>query len=506
MDNLYLKDKGGYFRTYINNIYYKENQFVNEKATEEDLPCFENIKHLLPMPIWEDHDESIKCYFKAWELAFCNLKKPSFGSGFISNYINPLFNGNVFMWDTVFMLMFGLYGIKAFDFQQSLNNFYKKQHPDGFICREISESTGDDLFHRYDPSSTGPNLLAWSEYAYYCFTGDIERLAKVFPVIAGYHQWFRNYRTWQDKSYYSSGWGCGMDNQPRIRGDYPFEFFHGFMSWIDITMQQLFSAYLIVKMSEILNKRNQAQEFEEEREHLYKLVNEKMWDEKKYYYFDKYADGTLSDVMSIGSYWALLANAVPSSNVKGFISHLKDANEFNRPHRIPSLAADNSYYKPSGNYWCGSVWSPTNYMVLKGLEMVGENALAREIALNHYSNVLKVFINDGAFYENYAPEYAGKGSMAVKDFVGWTGLSVINILFEFIFGIKPDFINRTIVWEVNITDEHGVENYPFGKNEIINLICRKRNNIMEEPMIEIKSNDPILLKVRWGNNEKIIHS
>ena len=51
---------------------------------------------------------------------------------------------------------------------------------------------------------------------------------------------------------------------------------------------------------------------------------------------------------------------------------------------------------------------PTNYMVLKGLEHVGKYDLAAEIAYNHYQNFLKVFIKDGTFYENYAPELVPK--------------------------------------------------------------------------------------------------
>ena len=146
-----------------------------------------------------------------------------------------------------------------------------------------------------------------------------------------------------------------MDNQPRIRGDYQFEFFHGFMSWIDTTLQMILSARLLVKMANVLSRMGEGEEFEREAENLCSLVNEKMWDHEKEFYFDKYADGTLSQVMSVGSYWALLADAVPAERLKGFLSHLGDRKSFNRPHRVPSLAANNTHYNPRGGYWCGSV-------------------------------------------------------------------------------------------------------------------------------------------------------
>lgn len=502
-DELYWKDKGGYFRTYINNSFFKENVFVKDIYSETELPDFTKIMNELPEPIWEDNKPAIDCYYKAWEIAFKNIKKPSIENGFTQNYIFPTFNGNIYMWDTVFMLMFGLYCTNIFPLQKSLNNFYSKQHSDGFICREITEE-GEDVFHRYDPSSTGPNLLAWSEWNYYNVTGDIDRLNKVFPVLAGYHRWLKNFRTWQDGSYYSSGWGCGMDNQPRIKQEYQFEFFHGFMSWIDITLQQLLSANLLVKISRVLNRKKDGKEFAEEAEKLFYLVNQKMWNDEKQFYFDKYADGSLSNVMSIGSFWALLADAVPKDKQQGFINHLRDINTFNRPHRIPTLAFNAIGYKKTGGYWCGGVWSPTNYMVLKGLDHIEEYKLVHEIGKNHFENVLEVYKNTGTLFENYAPEQITKGDTAVKDFVGWTGISAINVLFEFVFGIKPNVPKNQIVWNINLTSRHGIRNYPFSNGNRIDLICEERKNEEIEPEVQIKSNISFTLKLLWKNGEKII--
>ena len=134
----------------------------------------------------------------------------------MARFIDPAFNDCIFMWDSCFMTLFGRYGARAFPFVRTLDNFYAKQHPDGFICREIGRALGDDRFPRFDPSSTGPNVMAWAEWEHYRNFGDRDRLARVFPVLRAYHQWLRAYRTWPDGSYWSTGWGCGMDNQPRL--------------------------------------------------------------------------------------------------------------------------------------------------------------------------------------------------------------------------------------------------------------------------------------------------
>lgn len=163
-----------------------------------------------------------------------------------------------------------------------------------------------------------------------------------------------------------------------------------------------------------------------------------MWDEDIFYYYDRYANGKLNNVKSIGSYWALLADVLPADKINGFVAHLDNENEFKRPHRIPTLSYDHDWYDPHGNYWRGGVWSCTNYMVMRGLQKNGYYDLAFDIALNNVTNVAKVFETDQTLYENYAPEYIKRGGMSfpkykdrsLEDFVGWTGLTPISVMFE----------------------------------------------------------------------------
>jgi hypothetical protein len=64
--------------------------------------------------------------------AFRNIKPAGTESGFVANFIDTAFNDCLFMWDSAFILLFARYGSRAFDFQRTLDNFYAKQHPDGY--------------------------------------------------------------------------------------------------------------------------------------------------------------------------------------------------------------------------------------------------------------------------------------------------------------------------------------------------------------------------------------
>ena len=140
-------------------------------------------------------------------------------------------------------------------------------------------------------------------------------------------------------------------------------------------------------------------------------------------------------------------------------------------------------------------------MVLKGLRENGYGALAHIIACNHLENVAKVFEDTGTVWENYAPESARPGNPAKPDFVGWTGLPAIAVLLEEVFGLQPDVPAHTLVWDVRLLDEHGVECYPFGAKGVLDLKCYARETALEKPVIEIRSNVPVKLKVHWAGGE-----
>ncbi len=490
--------------THVRNRLVDENAFLTLPREDASLPGFAFAKNLLPAPHWGGREQVVNCYWKAWEIAFRNLRQPPPQSPLIANFIDPAFNDCTFMWDSSFMTMFGRYGSRAFSFQRTLDNFYSRQHADGFICREIAIRDGMDRFERFDPSSTGPNLMPWAEWEYYLHFHDKQRLVRVFPVLLAYTEWLRSHRTWPDGSYWSSGWGCGMDNQPRLPRGCHVSFDHGHMSWIDTTLQQIFANKLLARMGREIGREDEVIEIAAETERLTEFVNRWMWDDGAAYYHDRFRDGSLSPTKTIGAYWALLAEVVPGENLRRFIEHLRNPAEFARAHRVPTLSADDPAYDGRGGYWLGAVWAPTNYMVLRGLSAAGEHGLEHEIGMNHLDHVVKVVEATGTLWENYAPESASPGEPALRDFVGWTGLSPIAILFESVFGLRPAVGRNDLTWDVRLLEGHGVNRYPVGPDAILDLHCATRSSPAEEPVIKAAANRPVTLIVEWAGGRKTI--
>ena len=489
--------------TYVGNALVEENCFRNMPIEQTRLPRFDEIVDELPAPIWDGHDRHLACYRKAWELAFGNLRAPKVGSGFVSPFIDTAFNGCIFMWDSSFMLMFGKYADRIFKFQQTLDNFYSHQHRDGFICREIDEETGGGRFSRMDPSSTGPNTMVWCEWEYYRNFGDKQRLEKVFPPLMAFHRWMKTNLTWPDGTYYSTGWGCGMDNLPRLQQGVHVSFQHGHMVWVDTCMQERMNCGILIDMCRELGREEFIPELEQERALLETVINQKLWDEESGFYYDLWRNGEHNKVLHIGAYWSLLAKCAPENRARRLIAHLDD--EFCTDVMVPTLAKTHEAYKPYGGYWCGAVWAPTNYMLLKGLDAYGECDRAHAIGKNYLDAVVDVFSETDTLFENYSScrkdGKAIKGDPAKADFVGWTGIAPIAVLFEYVFGIKPNAADNTITWHINLTERHGVERYPFGSDGELTLICEARDDADASPVITVKSNIPVTLNVVWGECE-----
>lgn len=485
----------------------QENSFLQAERKEIKLPTYEASADRLPRPFWDGHSETTSCFDKVWQIAFNNVMNPAEGSGFVSPFIDTAFNGCLFLWDSSFILMFARYGSRAHNFQQTLDNFYSHQHIDGFISREIFEADGMERFPWMNYASTGPNVLAWCEWEYYLNFGDRDRLHRVFPALLGYHRWMRKYRGWPDGSYWSTGLGCGMDNSPRCQPGFDHLLHHSYMSWIDATAQGLLSAECLRKIAAEIGREADTADLQAEAEKLRNYINEKMWNEELGTYADRYGDGSISDVVHIGAYWAILAGAATPERAERMLDLLEDPKHYNRPHRVPTLSASHPEYSAQGEYWKGSIWAPTNYMVLRGLRLLGTPRalkLAHEIGQNHNQNAVKVFQETGTVWENYAPESITRGNISKKDFVGWSGLGPVAVLLEEVFGLQPSVPENKLRWEVHLCEEFGVERYPFGKDGLFDLRAKARANPAEKPQVEISGNLPLQIELVWAGGAEAI--
>ncbi|MCI0399419.1 MAG: glycoside hydrolase [Chloroflexi bacterium] len=474
--------------------YVRKNPFRGRLPRPQSILTFAEARPRLPVPVLPDRPALEEMYWRAWEMAWTRLRRPRPGSGFVSSYVDMAIGDCVNTWDSAFVAQFGLYGRRVFNFTGTLDNFYARQHDDGFICREVNAEQGSDFFYPFDPNGAGPNILSWAEWRYYRLTGDDSRLAEVFWPLMGLHYWFRAHRTWPGGLYWATGLSSAMDNQPRI----PEEAGNGLLhhchwTWVDANMQAALNGLALSQMAAHLGELALAEELNAERLHLAREVNARLWNEAAGFYQDVDAAGRFSLAKSIGAYWALLdRDMVPQERLALFLRHLREPAAFKRPHRAPSLSADSPGYDgETGNCWQGAVWPPTNFMLLKGLRAVGQHALAHEIAANHLENICSVFQHTDTLWENYAPEAARPGEPARPGPVRCTGLPAIAVLLEDVIGLSVDWPLRRVVWDrrLETAGPYGVRNYPLGPDGALDLVG-------DNQAVTVTSNVPFNLTIQ----------
>ena len=91
--------------------------------------------------------------------------------------------------------------------------------------------------------------------------------------------------------------------------------------------------------------------------------------------------------------------------------------------------------------------------------------------------------------------------MARKDFVGWAGLPPIAEFIECILGIRGQYSENKIEWDVRQLEAHGIDRYPFGPEGVVGLKVAARKSASEKPVITVTTNVPFDLVLTWGNGE-----
>jgi len=484
-------------------IYAQSSYFKTVTYTPSPLPVFQETREKLPSPIFDENPLYVQMYWKTWEFGFRNFYEPAPKSGFVSQFIDAALNQNIFLWDTSFLTMFCNYAHPLVPGIGSLDNFYVKQHETGEICREINRTSGIDfepwinkdrrnLFSCWGNTKTGypiiytdreiPQpppvltldalnhpILAWAERESLRITGNHNRIRLVYEPLVRYYRALQKYIR-QGNGLYITDW-ASMDNSPRNR------FLEGGGTAVDTSSQMVLFGNQLAEFADLLGKKKEADAFRKEAAETARAIREKMWDPDKEFFYDLTLEGERTP-------------------------ELNNPKTFGRPHRVPTLAADQAGYHKHGDYWRGAVWAPTETMVIRGLERYGKHDLAREIAMEHLKHIGTVFEKTGTVWENYSAEMSVQGNHSGPDFVGWTGIGPILYLFEFAIGIKADAVGNRIVWNVTSPQRVGIKKFWFG-DKTVDLVCEAAGENGKRTL-KVSSSKPFNLVVHWKGKQTII--
>ncbi|MBR6793578.1 MAG: hypothetical protein IKM48_04385 [Clostridia bacterium] len=477
----------------------------------------------VPSVWFEEHPEWQEVYRRSWEIHKEKIEKIGTGcnpEG--SYYVDEAFNSNIFLWDTSFMMLFDKYGYFEFPTLESLNNFYYNQHDEegeeyGFICRVLSQSTGEDVWpnevvngDNRALASINPPLLSWAEWEQYKIHGDATRFTQeidgktVFERLCNFYDYIENSRRKENGLYGgTNGYGSGLDNTPNQDNEkLTWGEADGSQTQNDLSIQQAQNAYYIAMIAAEIGENEKAAYYQAKYEELSRLINELLWDETTAIYSNLTADGVKTNISTPTSLWALLAGVATEETAQAMIeNHALNSEKLYRPGGLASLEYDwdgsTTSYIPEGGYWRGGIWAPTSYAYIKGLENYGRHELAFQEAVRHLNLVTEAYDYEGTLYENYSSEYDIEdtvGGSRRKDFVGWTGCLSIGVILENIIGVHPDAAAKTVDWYPALTESYGVEKLRFGKNQLSLSVAARET--AESPLsFTVEAKKPFTLRV-----------
>jgi len=404
-----------------------------------------------PDDYYVPEDLQKEMYNKALSLARLKIRGGKDHPVFRKPFLDAAFSESIFYWDTCFIAAYAKYHQDELPIANALDNFYDRMEPDGYICREFRPD-GTPFWPKEHPVSMNPPLLAFAELELFSINQDENRLAKAYPLLKKHFEyWVKTYQC-SDKLFFNDAFGSGMDNIPR----YPYGWqddhrgiplvnlhpeifnYNGLSSiWnkqgrsVDASSQMCLFADNMATIAKTLHQKADIEYYSSVHKEIAHAINQFCWNEDDGFYYDL-GYGKQIKRKHIGMFWTLLGGVVPDDKLEKFLTHLTNPEEFWTKIPISSFSADQKEYNPKGEYWLGSVWAPTNYMILRGLSRYHKTELASKLAKQYYWAVAEVYKKTNTFWENYAPGEISQGSQAAKDFCGWTALVPITILKEYL--------------------------------------------------------------------------
>lgn len=335
------------------------------------------------------------------------------------------------------------------------------QYPNGNIPNWRSRFGGT-------PDRSQPPVGAYVVLKLFQRLGDVELLKFAYPILRKWHSFWKAKKPsglarrdgnsdgllewgsdrellpekvppWEEnaKGEQRAKWESGQDDLPNW-DDVPLDNEAGTltMNCVDLNSLYALDAWCMSQIAGILNKHDDYESYLDEYGKMKELINTRLWNQREGFYFDRYWDGRFSTHKAASNFYPLLARIPDEQQARLMINkHLLNPKEFLGEYVIPSISRDDPAYKDQ-QYWRGTIWPPTNYLVYQGLKAYGFDAVASEFAKKSSALFMQSWRNfqlcpenfnsrtgeaGGERYQSWGPLFALIALEEYIDFTPWEG-------------------------------------------------------------------------------------
>jgi hypothetical protein len=236
-----------------------------------------------------------------------------------------------------------------------------------------------------------------------------------------------------------AAWESGQDDLPNW-DDVPWdESRHTLaLDCVDLSALLALDAECLAMLHDLAGAVDRAAVRRAEHAALCRAIDEQLWDDARGAYFDRFDDGRFSTRFAASNFLPLLAGAVPPDRRDRLLSHLEDPARFWGRWVVPTIARSDPAFADQ-QYWRGTIWPPTNFLVHASLHRCGADALASELA----ARSVDLFLGDwrrhqvsrenfssidgrggGHRHQSWGPLFAWIGLAEFADVTPWHGLRI----------------------------------------------------------------------------------
>jgi hypothetical protein len=335
-----------------------------------------------------------------------------------------------FFWDTSFSVT----GAREFApvlGQEAIENFVANMTPRGSLPGTLSDT------HRAGEGQAP--IMTWAAWQVYQSGRDKGWLARVYPGLAGYVNFWIKYHTSARGLAQFFNAGQIADNDARFDPVYgrtsghehPNEPLSGFES-PDVNAFLVMEMRCLSRMAGELGFANEAAGWRDRADKLGKLVVDCLYFPEEAMFYDVRV-GThekFSGVKTPNMFLPLWAGVpLPETEIHRIVEkHMLNPNEFYRELPFPSLSYDNPKYDPAG-YWRGRIWPHFVYWMTQTLWRAGFTKEAEWTA----GRILDMMQKQPWFKENFNsdPALLGKEDLGYSQpEYNWAEATVIEMLLE----------------------------------------------------------------------------
>ena len=293
---------------------------------------------------------------------------------------------------------------------------------------------------RYDQLNAGPMhaYLAWRTYAR---TGDRSILDLVYPYLTAYIARMPEFDTdkdgllespWAGPRIGGRGNHLGLDDSPQ------YAHFEQVVTegtdnrdntnLTDVALNSYYGLFAetLSQMAGALGEPAEAREYADLRDRLETRLNQRLWNDERGLYLNRYLDGSWEPTSTPTVFYPLFGGLATPARARTLVrDHLLDPDEFWGEYAIPSVARNDPAFCSAGRKhegvtgylyfqehneedaceeWKGAVWPPMNATVYDGLKRYGFDGTAADLATKSTHLWLSTWEDLGWFPEYWDPE------------------------------------------------------------------------------------------------------